>query len=405
MDKRIVLSLFDRTLAEKEPELGIPELTDGFQFYGGGCAGGMFPVSFFSEVLDPGTWKIHIAFRALTDVKMLYVFTGRKQLREILTLKKGQKFEGTYFQNLAPIVPRHFDRIYHAERLFITICTQNPEAIEIVECYGAKEQVPVIWLAGDSTVTDQPGVIPYDPGVVFSSWGQCLPAFLADPIALDNQAHSGLTTETFRSEGHMDLIKQRIHPDDMVLFQFGHNDQKLPHLLADREYPENLRRFIEDVREFGAQPVLVTPLSRNIWSKEGRYLELLGAHAQAVRNVGEKEAVFVIDLHEYSKNLIFREGAGKSCRYFHPGDYTHTCEYGAYRVAGWMAGELKKLFAQKFRHMKESVKFEPPEDHWQQFGGYKAVCGGNRQEEQFDYIEKSSTDLVAAIQKALVGRE
>ncbi|WP_176254344.1 hypothetical protein [Enterocloster alcoholdehydrogenati] len=81
MDKRIVLSLFDRTLAEKEPELGIPELTDGFQFYGGGCAGGMFPVSFFFGSLRSGHMEDSYCFQSPNRCEDAICVYGKKAVK------------------------------------------------------------------------------------------------------------------------------------------------------------------------------------------------------------------------------------------------------------------------------------------------------------------------------------
>jgi lysophospholipase L1-like esterase len=50
-----------------------------------------------------------------------------------------------------------------------------------------------------------------------------------------------------------------------VLIQFGHNDQPgKPGRSTDlaSEYPANLKRYVDEVRAAGGQPVLVTPLTR-----------------------------------------------------------------------------------------------------------------------------------------------
>ena len=86
------------------------------------------------------------------------------------------------------------------------------------------------------------------PGGCYSSWGQCLAYFIGESTAIDNQAHSGLTTETFRNEGHYDIVKKNIRPGDFCLFQFGHNDQKLAHLQAQTGYKENLMNYVNEIR-------------------------------------------------------------------------------------------------------------------------------------------------------------
>lgn len=56
------------------------------------------------------------------------------------------------------------------------------------EKLSAKTKIPAVYLAGDSTVTDQTCPKPYMPGGCYSSWGQCLAYFIGGSTAIDNQA-------------------------------------------------------------------------------------------------------------------------------------------------------------------------------------------------------------------------
>ena len=380
-------------------EKTIPEVTDGVERSGKTGKDGFFVQSFCSERLSAGTWELNITIEATEDIRRLYLFTGRKQLREILSMKKGECFTGVYDQSLAEIIPRYHSEEILADRLFWSYAAENLEAVKIVTCFYRKVEIPVLYLAGDSTVTDQMGEIPYMPGAVYSGWGQCLPAFMADPVAVENQAHCGLTTETFRDEGHWEIVKRHLKPGDFCLFQFGHNDQKVKHLLADREYPVNLRRYIRETDHAGAHPVLVTPLSRNIWI-DGAYQGLLEEHAQAVRDVAKEEGVPCIDLHEESKRWIMEGGESDSMRYFHPGDHTHTNDFGAYRGAAWIFEELQKLYPCIFWHTKRMRSFLPervPLDMEKKQQNRFADTG---QKEHFDAMEKSKMALLEAINQA-----
>ena len=51
----------------------------------------------------------------------------------------------------------------------------------------------------------------------------------------------------------------------------------------------------------------------------------------------------VIDLHKYAADLIKKNGKEASRVYFHPGDMTHTNEYGSFLFAHFIARELSKL--------------------------------------------------------------
>ena len=59
-------------------------------------------------------------------------------------------------------------------------------------------------------------------------------------------------------------------------------------------------------------------------------------------DLGKEEAVPVLDLHAYAMQLIRQEGLETAKRWFYPGDYTHTNDFGAYRMAGFVAGALGK---------------------------------------------------------------
>lgn len=196
-----------------------------------------------------------------------------------------------------------------------------------------------IWVCGDSTVTDQTANLPYAPGTSYCGWGQMLPAYLPD-VCITNHAHSGLTTESFTSEGHWDIVKPRLRAGDICLYQFGHNDQKLAHLQAYGGYTDRLRTYIKEARTAGAVPVLVTPLARNSWKDAAHYNDFLADFADAVLTLGKAENVMVLDLHTWAMALMQQDGLETAKRWFYPGDYTHTNDFGAYKMAGFVAHAL-----------------------------------------------------------------
>ena len=171
-----------------------------------------------------------------------------------------------------------------------------------------------------------------------------LSAFLGGIKAVSNHAHSGLTTESFRTEGHFGIMIESVRSGDICLFQFGHNDQKLKHLKADEGYRRNLIKYIREVRQKGALPVLITSLARNSWNgEEGSYLDLLKEYAGEVLKIGKEESVPVADLHRKSMEFLKEHGLEDSKRWFYPSDYTHTNDYGAYQMAEFVCEELSDL--------------------------------------------------------------
>lgn len=396
--------IFDRSEAGQDRYLpAIPELSDGFDASLDVRVKGMTPVTAWTENVQPGIYAVHIAIVALRNIEKLYLFTGRKQLREILSLKKGECFMRTYYQSVAEIIPRYHNEEHPVEHLFFTVCTDNPKAVylDLHTSYAVPAPEAMrIFLCGDSTVTEHAGGIPYHPGACYAGWGQALPAFLTGAVAVENQAHCGLTTEAFREEGHFDIVKRNIRSGDLCLFQFGHNDQKLPHLLPHREYLPNLCRFLQEIREKGAHGVLVSPLGRNIWNADGTYLDLLKEYAEAIEEAAQLTGTPWINLHGFSTDFIRQHGMEAAKGYFYPGDYTHCNEYGAYTFAGYVAGELGRIFPDALPCVQSKKNFVPPKGLWDMMETGQSHASVKSQREQFDSMEKSTSALLNIIAEA-----
>ena len=199
--------------------------------------------------------------------------------------------------------------------------------------------VRTVFIAGDSTVADQYTIGDYYPHDSYCGWGQMLSAFLPED-AVCNMAHSGLTSRCFMEDGHFDIVKKHMRPGDLMLIQFGHNDQKRRYLQADKEYPVYLEKICREAMALGAQPVLISPISRVPGKDAAGYFDLLYDHAQANRALAEKLGIPFIDLHKYSFDLFV--SMGENCRTLFM-DMTHSNDPGAFRMAGFIAGELKRL--------------------------------------------------------------
>src|SRR5690606_7161682 len=92
---------------------------------------------------------------------------------------------------------------------------------------------------------------------------------------------------------------------DVVLIQFGHNDQpgKGPQRETDPQttYRENLARYIDEARAIGARPVVVTSLARRRWMDDGIHIRSdLREYAEAAAAVAAEKQVPLIDLHRRS---------------------------------------------------------------------------------------------------------
>lgn len=156
-----------------------------------------------------------------------------------------------------------------------------------------------IVLVGDSTTAVQGG------------WG---PAFCARHVTsfltCTNLARGGRSTYNYRAEGSWTLAGAEMrtpgYATTWVLVQFGHNDQPgKPGRSTDlqREFPDNLRRYVREIRAAGAQPVLLTPLTRRQFA-DGVLIDDLAPWAEAVRTVAREMEVPLVDLHARSRAVV-----------------------------------------------------------------------------------------------------
>ncbi|MGN6203511.1 rhamnogalacturonan acetylesterase [Humibacter sp.] len=202
-----------------------------------------------------------------------------------------------------------------------------------------------IHLAGDSTVA--PAKPEEDP---LTGWGEHLSDYVSDDVR--DLAVGGATTGSFVAEGRWDALLEGLHPGDWVLIQFGHNDQKEPHLDACGGYRRNLESFVRDVRARGAEPVLLTSVERRLF-EDGRLRRTHGAYPQAVRDLANEQDVHLIDANAFTRWLYEWLGEERSQALFvhlSPGvspawpegvaDNTHFSHDGAHAVARFVARSL-----------------------------------------------------------------
>jgi lysophospholipase L1-like esterase len=357
--------------------LQIPELNNGFEvwyWYIGhkliqisqdktGCFinnAEKLPLSFKANVPAAGNYKVIVTITAEDKpLNNMMLFTGRRHLvLRNKNISAGETFTFETIVNVCDFIPRSKEVPFTDNSVCITILGDTPKisAITIEEI-----AVPTIYIAGDSTLTDQTGAYPYVPECCYCGWAQFLPFFLNNKAAVSNHAHSGLTTETFRKEGHHSIIKKIINPGDYFLLQFGHNDQKLSHLTSNGGYRDNVLAYIDEIREKGAIPVLVTPLCRNSWKgSDGTYNDLLEEYAKIIIEIGKEKNVPVIDLHKDSYDFITTIGLEDGKRYFYPGDYTHTNDFGAYKMASYIAKGFQAINGLKDYPLSDVPEWIPP---------------------------------------------
>lgn len=321
------------------------------------------PLTFKMDLPHQGNYHVTIGINGgLTGCKDLMLFSERRRLLgKDISIAPGETKEFRYTVNVCDFIPRGKKEVYEDRNLDITIIGGNPR-ISYIDIEEA--DVPTIYIAGDSTLTDQIASYPYQPETSYGGWAQFISCFFKEGIAISNHAHSGLTTESFRSEGHYDIVQSNIKPGDYYFMQFAHNDQKLDHLKAYEGYHDNIITYINEIREVGAIPVIVSPLCRNTWKgSDGTYNDLLEEYGKACNDIAKEFDVPVIDLHKESYKFITNLGLESAKAYFYPNDYTHSNDFGSYKFASLVADKSARKINSLSEFVKEgSTEWLPPEN-------------------------------------------
>ena len=214
----------------------------------------------------------------------------------------------------------------------------------------------VVYLIGDSTVCTQP-----DSQAPVTGWGTPFAVFFNPTVKVENHAKGGRSTRTFLSEDRWNPIVNKMTPGDYVIMQFGHNDEAKEEIYKDRytspeDYRKNLTKFITETRQKGGNPILVTPVSRRKFDKEGKVLETHIEYSAVVVSLGKEMNVPVVDLDtksralyqtygpEHSKLLFNVSTAGTNPQFPNGiNDNTHFSEYGARLLAEIVLSEIKNM--------------------------------------------------------------
>lgn len=299
------------------------------------------PLCFKCDVPTSGNYCVTVTILPQEPMQDIRIFTGRRRLAVWQAhLDAGEKLCAKVIVNVSDIIPRGHEQVFQDRSIDLTVTANHPCISEVevtsIEC-------PTLYICGDSTVTDQSAEYPYAPETSYAGWGQMMPLMLNSKISVSNHSHSGLTTESFRTEGHYEIVKQYAKAGDYLFLQFAHNDQKLDHLKAEGGYRDNLAQYIEECRQSGIHPLIVTPVARNTWKgNDGSYNDLLKDYADACLKLGKELDVPVLDLHKLSMEFVLEHGKENAKAYFFPSDYTHHNDYGAVRMAAFICREIER---------------------------------------------------------------
>lgn len=305
---------------------------------------------YFSVQLPEGHYKITLTLGgneggSSTTLKA----ESRRLMFENLITKPGKAIKKTIIVDVRipqisdssniKLKPRELKYINWDNKLTLEFAGERP-CVSSLEIQKANE-LPTIFLAGNSTVTDQE----YEP---YASWGQMFPNFLKANVVVANFAESGETLLAFKRENRLKKILSLMKKGDYLFMEFAHNDQKPGgnHLNPFTTYKAELKYYIAEAKKKGGIPVLVTSTNRRRFDENGQISNTLEDYPEAMRQLAKEDNVLLIDLNAMSKDLYEALGPEMSKKAFvhypansFPGqtqalaDDTHFNPYGAYELA------------------------------------------------------------------------
>ena len=232
---------------------------------------------------------------------------------------------------------------------------------------------PVVFITGDSTVknTDK------DPDGMWGWGSQAYTVFDSTKVTCVNCAKAGRSTRTYLNEGRWEQVYNSLQPGDFVLIQFGHNDigpiddQKKRGVIrgtADSSHvyrmKDNgmyevvytfgwyLKKFIQDVREKGATPILLSLTPRNEWPG-GKIERRNDTYGKWYREVAEETGVEFVDVHNITADFLDKEcGSKEKAMKYYNHDHTHTSLLGAQTNAKSVAKGLRGINSPLAKYLK-----------------------------------------------------
>ena len=245
---------------------------------------------------------------------------------------------------------------------------------------GREQGKPMVFITGDSTVKNKDK----DADGMWG-WGSQA-GIIFDPakITWENVAMAGRSTRSYIREGRWEKVYNALQPGDFVLIQFGHNDicpindQKERGVIpgtADTchvykmekdgryelvySFGWYLKKMIDDTREKGATPILLSLTPRNEWPG-GKCERRNDSYGKWYREVVEQTGVAFVDVHNISADFLDKKFASKDAvkskekasKYFNH-DHTHTSLLGAQMNACSVARGLRDIHSPLADYLKK----------------------------------------------------
>ena len=240
---------------------------------------------------------------------------------------------------------------------------------------------PVLFLIGNSTMRN--GTLGNGNNGQWG-WGYFFPKYFnANKITVENQALGGMSTRTFYTD-LWPAIRQALKPGDWVIVSIGHNDsadffdqrrargvipgvdmgtmivgfnQRIQKQDTVYSYGNYLRKYVYEIREKGANPILMSLTPRDALDDRGKIVRK--PQTEWATYVATTEGVPFIDLNEISGQKLDRFSRWKQLYHF-LGDHIHTSKFGAELNANSAAMGIFNSNNPQLKSLKAMMKVDIP---------------------------------------------
>jgi lysophospholipase L1-like esterase len=332
--------------------------------------------TYFSVQVPEGNYSIRVSMGSNDkETKVTIKAESRRLMLDQLSIKKGEQVTKTFNVNIRNPKIDNTSSMTLREREKADLNWDNKLTLEFLGSVAIQkiEIIPIsnlttVFLAGDSTVTDQ-DIEPW------ASWGQFITNYFNDQIVVANYAVSGSALSSFKASGRLKKILSLIKPGDYLIVEFAHNDEKIKGEGngAWGSYSNLLDEFIQAARDKGAIPILSTPTQRRAFNTDGTLKQTHGEFPDAMRAVAKKTNTPLIDVTELTTQLYESWGNESSKKAFvHYSantflgqekaleDNTHFNSFGANEVALCVIKGIRDLEIPLKNFIKKQIKTYNP---------------------------------------------
>lgn len=266
-----------------------------------------YPVRFALKVNDDTYYRVRATVTTLDSAKpaVASLYTERKHpLFTDTTLAAGETKTVLFTVRPTPIYYQKSNPQGSIADGMVNVCVLGENsALASLEIQQV-ETAPVLWVLGDSTVTDGGGALPFWPLQNYTGVGTGLTKYLPSNIAMVNEGEGGLNAG---DNNHFNMVKNRIKAGDYMYVEYGHNHKSD----GPEGYTASLDKYYNACKAVGATLILVGPIDRhndsqydsstNTWSSTlSGFSNAAKAYVDAKLQADSSDKIAFVDLNKPS---------------------------------------------------------------------------------------------------------